>query len=189
MISFIVPTIGRASLADTLQSIECWPGDEILVVGTFVCGRCRQLIDADPRIRLIPYPPGHDWGSAERNHAMPFARGRYLSFMDDDDTYAPGSRALMADAIRETPERPLLFRMQYPDGRTLWRDPIVRFGNVGTPMIVVPNVPARLGIWGSFVGGDLAFLETTGWYRSEIVWRPEVIALIGDNVPAHARVS
>jgi hypothetical protein len=34
MISFIVPTIGRPSLAKTLASIECWPGDEVLLVGS-----------------------------------------------------------------------------------------------------------------------------------------------------------
>jgi hypothetical protein len=54
-------------------------------------------------------------------------------------------------------------------------------------MFLIPNVPEKLGVWGSFVGGDCYFLEQCGWLRSEFVWRPEVVALIGDNVPSHAK--
>jgi len=183
MISFIVPTIGRPSLTQTLASIEWRPGDEILIVGE------RQYATNHQRIRWVPCLRGNDWGAKERNVAMPLARGRYLAFMDDDDMYAPGHRALMQDAIETTPGKPVIFRQQYPDGRTLWKDPVVAFGNVGTPMVLVPNIPERLGIWGSFVGGDCAFIETLGWLRNEIVWRTDVVALIGDNVPSHAKVS
>jgi glycosyltransferase involved in cell wall biosynthesis len=183
-ISFIVPTIGRASLAQTLASIKLRSGDEILLVGERATG---AFSGTDWRRRFIPCLPGNDWGSTERNLAMPYAHGQYLAFMDDDDTYAPGYRALMQDAIDTTPDRPVIFRQQYPDGRTLWQEPVVMFGNVGTPMFLIPNVPEKLGVWGSFVGGDCYFLEQCGWLRSEFVWRPEVVALIGDNVPSHAK--
>lgn len=190
MITFILATTGRPSLQQTLDSIECWPGDEILVVGNVhestVCAwTCPDVVTQV--VRYLPCPPGNDWGSSERNYAMPFATGRYLSFMDDDDTYAPGHRAVMQDAITKTPNRPVIFRLQYPNGTYLWREQSVIFGNVGTPMFLIPNVPERLGQWGSFVGGDLAFIEGVGWLRSEFVWRQDVIALIGDNVPSHAK--
>jgi hypothetical protein len=95
--------------------------------------------------------------------------------------YAPGTRALMADAITKTPGRPVLFRMQFPNGITLWQEPELRCGNVGTPMILIPNMPTRLGMFRPFVGGDCAYLEEMKWPREEIVWRPEVIALLGHN--------
>ena len=174
MITFLVPTIGRKSLEATLRSIETWQGDEILLVG-------ERLTTNDPRVRFLECPAGKDWGAAERNFAQPFAQGSYVAHIDDDDCYALGTRRLMQDAIDRTPGRPVLFRMQFPNGITLWRDEKVYCGNVGTPMILVPNQPELFGTWGSFVGGDCHFLESMKWSHHDIVWRPEVIALLGHN--------
>ena len=178
MITFIVPTVGRASLAKTLASIETWPGDEVLIVGaveeeTHTAGGVSW--------RHIPCAPGGDWGHAERNFATPLARGRYIAHIDDDDVYTPGTRSLMADAIRTTPGRPVIFRMQFPNGLTLWQEPVIRCGNLGTPCFLIPNRPTMLGTWQSFVGGDCAFLESSKWKAEDYVWRPEVIALLGHN--------
>lgn len=175
MISFVVPSVGRQSLAATLRSIETWPGDEILLVVR------DGILSSDPRVRYVHCAQGNDWGAFERNYATPFAKGRYLAHIDDDDAYAFGTRALMQDAIEKTPDRPVLFRMRYPNGITLWAEPELRCGNVGTPMMLIPNRPEMLGTWGSFVGGDCNFLETMKWQPEEIVWRPEVIALLGHN--------
>lgn len=174
MITFIVPTLGRASLLHTLNSIECWEGDEILLVGN-------GYRVNDPRVRYIDCLPGGDWGHTERNRATPYAKGRYIAHIDDDDLYAPGHRELMADAIKHAEGKPILFRMRFPNGITLWDEPSVRCGNVGTPMMLIPNQPEKLGEWQSFVGGDCAFLESSKWTPSEYVWRPEVIALLGHN--------
>jgi len=176
VISFILPTIGRASLAATLQSIETYPGDEIIIAGD----RYRVRTDKKP-VRYIDCLPGNDWGASERNIAQQQARCQYIAHIDDDDCYAPGTRALMEDAIKKTPGKPVLFRMRYPNGITLWAEPELRCGNVGTPMMLIPNRPTMLGTWGSFVGGDCNFLETMKWTPDEIVWRPEIIALLGHN--------
>lgn len=182
MISFIVPTVCRPSLVKTLASIETWPGDEIICVSDMSLNlHMQDFIRSRLEIRCYHCSPGGDWGHTERNVATPMATGRYLAHIDDDDVYAPGTRALMADAIERTPDRPVLFRMRYPNGITLWGQPELRCGNVGTPMILIPNVPERLGRFGSFVGGDCAYLEEMKWERDEIVWRPEVIALLGHN--------
>jgi len=174
-ISFIVPTIGRPSLQATLDSIELWPGDEILLVS--------ERLDLQPSkpVRHIYCPAGHDWGHTERNVASPMAQGQYLAHIDDDDTYAPDARALMEEVMCTTPHRPILFRMRYPNGVTLWREPALTFGNVGTAMMLIPNEPAKFGTWGSYDGGDFGFLETMHWRRDDIVWRPEVTVLLGHN--------
>jgi hypothetical protein len=173
MISFIIATVGRPSLADTLASIECWPGDEIIVIGNVPT-------QTDGHIRYVACPPGHDWGSTERNIATPLSRGQYLAHIDDDDVYVPGHRALMASAIEAAPDRLTIFRMRLPDGTMLWQDQMVRWGNVGTPMIFMPNEPAKLGTWGERQDcGDLHFLQTMHWGASEIVWRPEVLTQLG----------
>jgi hypothetical protein len=173
-VSFIVPTVGRPSLLATLRSIDTRPGDEILLVGN----RYRVR---DDRVRYVDCEPGGDWGHTERNVAQTQARGQYVAHIDDDDLYAPGARDLMQHAIETTPGRPVLFRMQFPNGITLWRDPKLYCGNVGTPMMLLPNTPEKFSTWEPFVGGDCKFLETSGWDQSEFVWRPEIVALLGHN--------
>lgn len=170
MISFIVATIGRPSLADTLASIDLWPGDELIVIGA-VADR------VDGAVRFVSSPPGGDWGSTERNIATPLAKGRYLAHIDDDDVYAPGHRALMDAAMREAPDRLAIFKMRYPNGYTLWKEPAIRWGNVGTPMLFMPNIPAQLGRWGEAQDcGDLRFMQTMKFPAHEIAWRSAVIA-------------
>ena len=140
----------------------------------FVVGRSAAYL-------RVAYLLTGDWGHAERNFAMPLARERYIAHIDDDDTYAPGARRFMAEAIEATPDRPVIFKMRYPNGITLWRERRVVCGNLGTPCFLHPNVPEKLGHWGSFVGGDCAFLESSKWSAEEYVWRPEVIAHLGHN--------
>ncbi len=173
-VSFIVPTIGRPSLAVTLRSIELWPGDEVLVVGAVKEGRRGP-------IRYIHCEPYGDYGHGERNFAMPLCRGQYIGHIDDDDVYAPGARGHMDDAIRANPGKPVIFRMRFPNGITLWREPKIECGNLGTPCFLHPNAPEMLGVWEPFVGGDCRFLETSKWKAEDYVWRTEVMALLGHN--------
>ncbi len=168
MITFIVPTIGRASLRQTLASIELWAGDELIVIGPAAV--------RDPRAVHLPCEPAGDWGATERTLGIAAATQPYLAFMDDDDVYAPGARALMAQAIRRTPDRPVLFRLQYPDGHRLWIDPALRVGNVSTQMMLIPNDPTRLGDWrGHRRESDYDFLVSSRWGAAEYVWQTDVI--------------
>lgn len=173
-VSFIVPTIGRHSLAQTLASIDCWPGDEILVIGA-------AYAQDDARVRYLPCVRGHDWGATERTHGIRAAQGDYLAFIDDDDVYTPGARGQMAWTMAETPDRPALFRVAYPSGAQLWAEPSLRCGNVSTQMILIPNDPERIGRWSTRREGDYDFLTSMAWTEAAIVWRPEVIAQMGHN--------
>lgn len=171
-ISFIVATIGRPTLASTLASIEVWPEDEVIVIGNVET-------HTDGQFRYIACPPGRDWGSTERNIATPLARGRYLAHIDDDDIYAPGARAAMADAMAGPVDRLTIFKMRYANGNTLWHEPVAKRGNVGTPMIFMPNDPQKLGTWGERMDcGDFYFLQTMRWRGDDIAWNPTVIALV-----------
>lgn len=179
MITFVVASIGRPSLRAALDSIQCLPGDEIVVVGS--------MGDVtDSRVRFIPCEPGRDWGHTERNVAAPHITTRYFANLDDDDVYAPQTRQLMAEAIEETPDRPVLFRMRYPNGYTLWEEQVIKFGNVGTPMMLIPNRRGWLGTWGSYNGGDFGFLSTSAWAPEEYVWREDIIAYLGHNAPGQS---
>lgn len=162
MISFIVPTMGRDTLGRTLRSIERWPNDEILVE--------------------VDNPPTGRWGNDQRNRAIKRAKGKYLSFMDDDDVFVKGHRKIMEKAIKESPDKPILFRIEYPNGTILWDKKEVVPGNISTQMILVPNESDKLYHWQD--GRNMAdFIFVDNWKWKEIVWREEIICKMGhDNV-------
>jgi hypothetical protein len=169
LISFIVPTTGlRITLAATLASIELHAQDELLVVGPHP--------GPDSRVRHVSCPSAHDWGATERTLGIAQARGAYLAFMDDDDVYVPDHRALMQHAIETYPDRPVVFRMQYPDESFLWTRPVVAIGNVSTQMLLLPNDPTKLGSW---LSGrrecDFDFLNSSKWDHADLVWSTDVI--------------
>src|SRR5262245_39264332 len=104
------------------------PGDEILIAGA-IDPYADFLANKGRRVRSFYCDRGHDWGCAERTLAMRHAQEPYLAFLDDDDMYTPGHRKLMAEAITANPDGPTIFRMIYPNGFVLWREPLLRCGN------------------------------------------------------------
>jgi glycosyltransferase involved in cell wall biosynthesis len=154
-LTVIVPTTGRATLAQTLES--CADADEVIVI--------------HDRAQ-------HDRGYTARTTGMALARSSHLAFMDDDDTYTDGAISLMRDAGCD---RPVIFKMDDPTWGILWRDPEVRLCNVGTPMIVVPNDPARLGTWEPWEAdrcGDYTFIRGCAERMGEPVWRNETVCVV-----------
>ena len=177
-ISFVIATSGRASIANTLASIETMNGDEIVIVGGHI--DLPDSVDCS-RVRHIPCPPGNDWGHSERNYVAPYLRGDYIAHIDDDDVYLPDTRELMGVAIKQHPHGPSIFRMQYPDGRVLWSGFNLVLGNIGTPMTLWPNNPEKLGTWGPFHGGDFHMIQSMKWTKEDVRWWPLVIAQLGHN--------
>lgn len=163
-ISFIIPTIGRDSLGATIRSIGARKGDEILVE--------------------VDSPMSKRWGNIQRNAAMARAAGDYLAFIDDDDIYVPGARDIMERAIRKNPDVPILFKIQYPNGGTLWKKKKVEHSNVSTQMILVPNSKEKLHIWEvRYHSADYLFINRWKWKKEEIVWSDEIIAYMSrDNL-------
>lgn len=163
-ISFIIPSINRPSLQKTIESIEARIGDEICVE--------------------FDIPSMKAWGNPQRNKAIARATGDYLAFIDDDDTYVKGHREMMEQAIKDHPGKPILFQMQYPDGRILWKEKRILPGNVSTPMILVPNDKKMLHTWeGKRNMADFIFMSKWKWSRAITVWKEQVIALIGSDIP------
>jgi len=161
-ISFIVPTKGRNSLQSTLNSIKQRPGDEVLVIQH--------------------NPPSGNWGNAERQEGIRKATCDYLAFIDDDDVYVPMARDIMDKTIKENIDSPILFKMQYPDGSILWNKKWVKCGNVSTQMILVPNNKSMLSLWVLDERmADFHFINNWKWPASKIVWKNQVIALLGHN--------
>jgi glycosyltransferase involved in cell wall biosynthesis len=156
----IVATSGRLTLGCTLDSVaeQLEPGDELIV-------SCND---------------DGDFGMTARDAAMPRARGTHLLFMDDDDQFARGAFRTIRRFAEEHPNRIGIFRMRYDNGLSLWTEPVVRLGNVGTPMFCVPN-SGKLGSWragGIPRHGDFEFLRGTIALQGEPLFRPEIVAFV-----------
>lgn len=181
-LSLIVTTVGRPTLASTLKSLvgQGWEdGDEILLVGDgpVPVAEClwRQF-GLPGRYVEVPKTVVPDWGHTPRNLTMPMAVGDYLMALDDDDTMAVGAVAAVRKSLREAPSVPHLFRMDgCPRVGTVWKEKVVRHANVGTPTLVAPNDPQRLGRYTSRYGGDFDFIKGTTDYYDRIVWDEEII--------------
>jgi glycosyltransferase involved in cell wall biosynthesis len=183
-LSVVIPTIGRETLRATLTSVapQLERSDEVLVVGDGRPACAREILARQGRRHwcyLETDGPCNDAGGTQRDLAATVARGDHLCFMDDDDVFTPGALAAIRRGVAEHPERVLVFRMDNY-GTLLWREREVRYGNVGTPMVVVPNDPARLASWRS---GDFEFIRDSCERLGEPVWRDEVVAIVRPHVP------
>jgi glycosyltransferase involved in cell wall biosynthesis len=183
-LSVVIPTLGRETLRATLASVapQLARGDEVIVVGDGRPAQARKLV-AYRRSRRWRYletdGPCNDAGGTQRDLAASVARGDHLCFMDDDDVFTPDALAAIRRGVAEHPERVLVFRMDNY-GKVLWHDPVLSYGNVGTPMVVVPADPQRLASWRL---GDYEFIRGTCERLGEPVWRDEIVAIVRPHVP------
>lgn len=177
-LSIVIPTLGRETLKDALES--CKDADEIVVVldnsrgGTIPC-------ELPPNAVLYEGNFGVTGGHAGRQFGIEKATGTHLAFFDDDDVYLPGAMQLMKDAACDVP---VIFRMDHYELGVLWREPEIYFGNVSTQMYVVPNDPSRFGSWTPVnpslpqPGGDCTFIKETVEKMGGPVWREEVVSIL-----------
>lgn len=94
-LSVVIPTMGRAILFKTLDSLRACAGAdeiEIIIAGLIpegpVLDRVRELAATDPRVQHLPvrYPKGD--ASEKRNAGLRASRASIVAFIDDD-VYVP----------------------------------------------------------------------------------------------------
>lgn len=191
-LSIIIPTVGRPTLARTLESIltsgYTLADDDVWVIGDGEQPAAREVVTAFKDLLRISYfeiPAQKKLGHPQRTIAQILATGTHLVHIDDDDVFAPDALFMIKRAIAESPDRPLIFKMKCVSGRhhweKLWGIPSLFLGNIGTPMFVAPNIKNRLAPWEPKPGGDFEHISNTVnkfGGPAFIVWRQEVIVYV-----------
>lgn len=187
-LSVVIPTIGRPSLADAIESLLAeglGTADEIIVIGEGPQPTARKIVELfSGRVSITYLENQSDVINTNRNVAQLLATRTHLMFLDDDDRSVDGAIRCIIDEISQNPNRVLLFRERCKNPRhtwnEVWRKKEIVLGNVGTQMVVVPNVRKRLGKWGCFKTGDYNFIRSTVdlWPGKDdgVVWVDRVIA-------------
>jgi hypothetical protein len=107
--------------------------------------------------------------------------------MDEDDVFMPGIFTTIRQVARDHPARPIIFRFIHPSRHILWQQRgRVERGHIGGHQFVTPNVPEKVGRWGTGYEADFDFIRSTlDCYESEAVciWREEIIANCRPHLP------
>lgn len=191
-LSVIVPTCGRLTVARTVAATaaQLSRDDELLVCSDggdpVVENLCRLWAGRGHRVRYLQESrPGSVFGNAQRDHAIASAVGSHLVFVDDDDVHELGALELIRRAVDAQPRAVHVFRARWGAGHhacgtVLWREPVWREQNLGTPMVIVPRT-SSLPAWMDF--NDRGVVSDYGWLTAalgmrRLVWHEQVIATV-----------
>lgn len=192
-LSIIIPTVGRAELAQTLDSIDAQPeqlleGVEVLVVGDTHGGTSPQLEQAHDqlatgrplgRYRYLEHDGGqHCYGHPQRTYGAGVARGDWVWFGQDDNVASAEALRAIRAATR-APAAPSLcvFRTLCYWREIVWREPRLALGNVDADCLVMRREVAAAVRWGLRYEGDYdAAVEAAGLSGS-ISWHDDVVSI------------
>jgi len=152
-LTLAIPTIGRASLRDTLDSIrrqQLVPGDRVLVVAdSFEHGYrydLQELVEGyGPPFAYHEFNgQTHFYGNPQLNHAMMLAQTDYFCALGDDDIYVDGAIARLRAALR--PGQATLCQFYSPPFETgkglrrfvLWDRPVLQVARISGCCLIAP---------------------------------------------------
>lgn len=206
-LSVIIPTIGRRSLSDTLESLapQMQENDRVMVVVDDLARYdfCSEAVNfareaSDPGVawRCLPnHGQGGHYGHPARNAALDLLceleeRPEWCWSIDDDDIATFGAVDMIRSAIDSREGAWYVFKMRggvgshFPNVTVPALGPQLLRGNVGTPMLVWPLGRSRFGVngeWDGMPAGYFGDFEMSHWLLLEFgepAWREETVAEI-----------
>lgn len=130
LISIVIPTKNRLSyLREAIASVyaQTYQNFEIIVVDDGSSGPIEPHMQAyDERLRFFRQPP--QGAAAARNHGIAVAKGAFIAFLDDDDSYLPDKLQNSVDCFALHPEIAWLctgFSFVDASGADIARQPIL----------------------------------------------------------------
>lgn len=194
-ISVVMPTTGRPTLAAAISSVvdQLEDDDRLIVVCDTINGNpvCARAIVSDFQPANIDYlecgVPGSRFGNGQRDRGLAFAAGRssHVAFLDDDDVWVHGAYDIVVGTVSADPQAAHIFRAEWGPGHhwhgRLWAEPVFRVGNVGTPMLILPNRPYRASWMDS---NDAGIVSDFGWMSAAVGecdgvrWWEDLVAVV-----------
>ena len=192
-LSIVIPTLGRPSLAQTLDAIDAQPdtfldGVEVLVVADSLGGRSAQLEEVRDhlacerplgRYRYLEHDGGvHCYGQPQRSYGARQARGKWVWFGQDDN--CASSEALLGirhATLKFSTAGVLVFRVRTYWGDTVWREPTLRMSNVDADCLVMRREIAASVTWGLRYEGDYDAAVEAAALSERVEFVDEIIAL------------
>ncbi|MFC7915256.1 CDP-glycerol glycerophosphotransferase family protein [Streptomyces sp. NPDC057386] len=95
-----LPTAVQSVLDQTLHNVEVIVADDCSTDGSYEVAQ--RLAAASDRVRAIQLPENSGGCGEPRNQGIKVARGRYVMFLDSDDTLEPNACRNMLDAAERT---------------------------------------------------------------------------------------
>lgn len=188
----VIPTIGRPTLARTLDSLDaqsdCEDLEVIVVADTFG-GLTADLMAARDHIREDRDPARYVWlehdagvhcaGQPQRTMGARLASAPWVWFTQDDNIAAADALLLIRRAVvRQAHPRPLFFQWLAPWRETIWRQPYLALGNIDADCIVLPRHVARLVQWGMRYEGDFdAATRASEIADGDVEWVDSIISI------------
>lgn len=109
--SYIIPTIGRKSVTEAVQSVLtqdfAHAEFEVIVVNDSGSPLFKADWQSSPRVRIINTNKSER--SFARNSGAAIAKGRYLAFLDDDDWILPGALQSFWEVANRQPNTAWLY--------------------------------------------------------------------------------
>jgi len=153
-LTICVPTMGRDTLVDTLESIKrqaLQPNDQVLIVlDTFVAQmqipRVQALVESYG-FTFVAHNGGYAfYGNPQLNKAIELATGDFFCALGDDDVYVDGAIARLRQKLQ--PNRCVLFQFLAPPDMVpsrpgmrfrLWIDRDLRVANISGCCVAAPR--------------------------------------------------
>jgi glycosyltransferase involved in cell wall biosynthesis len=186
--SIIIPTCGRVD--DGKLGLQCMldsllpqlgPNDEIIVISDGPIPETEAYVKLlwDNRVRYFTGPKTNMWGNQQRNFGIRAATKDYLLFCDDDDAVTPDYLDFIRACCKDNPGRLVCFWMKSKEF-TFGKNHLLNPGQIGGPMMAVPNIPERLGTWNTnaYTSDYLFQRETRRYYKEDPIWIDRVLYLI-----------
>ena len=187
-LSVVIPTIGRDTLAVTLESLRAQPesaGVEVLVVAD-----THGAVNAQLEYRRKDVvAEGHAWleydagfhcvGQPQRTFGAKAASAPWVWFAQDDNIAAADSLANIELAIDAQPHpRPLFFRFVSYWRDTIWHDQKLALGNIDADCLVFPRHIAQKVEWGLRYEGDYdAAVRAFNYSGGDVAWVDQVVSV------------
>jgi len=178
MLTFVVPSIGRTTLIDTIESLQSQTVQQWKAIIVFDCvdpsADVLELIKSDHRItsHILTEKLGkyNNCAGEVRNYGIKFVETEWIAFVDDDDCLRPDYIERFHESLEQLPELDCIIFRMIDSRRVLPSIPVIAEGNVGISFCVKVESSRQKNIQFYSCGTeDLMYLKELEYHGAKIL--------------------